>query len=114
MTSALLGIEVDKRAVLLENLALTGGAAAIKGLGDRIDNELQPFIAVSDVSGDQQVLQTRWLEMPKYFSLLEPHPEYAGFLGCQLVTKLCFIDPKNYVTQANYNEFGPPAIHSKP
>ncbi|RUP50538.1 actin family [Jimgerdemannia flammicorona] len=100
---------------LWENLVVTGGGALIAGIKERIKAELLPYLPVSDNAGDTQSRDIKFLRIPDYFTVLrEPHfQRFSAWLGGEIVAKLVFPNPTNYISKVDYNESGPSVVHHK-
>ncbi|KAF9128137.1 hypothetical protein BGW39_005325 [Mortierella sp. 14UC] len=106
-------IKAEKRALLWEAIIVTGGTCQIKGLQARIESELSDSLAVSENFGEFQVRDVKFLKIPDYFPSLKDSIVHAGFLGSEIVAKLIFPDPRNYINKVDYNESGPSVVHTK-
>ncbi|KAF9913194.1 hypothetical protein EC991_003654 [Linnemannia zychae] len=106
-------IKAEKRASLWEAIIVTGGTCQIKGLQARIESELADSLAVSENFGEFQVRDVKFLKIPDYFPALKDSIVHAGFLGSEIVAKLIFPDPRNYINKVDYNESGPSVVHTK-
>ncbi|CAG8551777.1 4957_t:CDS:2 [Funneliformis mosseae] len=110
---AIYSCEPDKRNTLWENIVLTGGSSLMKGLKERIKNDLAPYFTFSDNTGEYQVKEAKFLKVPDYFTNLKDRQDLAGFLGASITAKLSFPDPKSFINKVDYNEHGPSVIHTK-
>ncbi|KAF9097636.1 hypothetical protein BGX29_007998 [Mortierella sp. GBA35] len=105
--------KAEKRQSLWESIIVTGGTCQIKGLQARIERELSDSLAVSENFGEFQVRDVKFLKIPDYFPALKDSIVHAGFLGSEIVAKLIFPDPRNYINKVDYNESGPSVVHTK-
>ncbi|KAG0277005.1 hypothetical protein BGZ95_006688 [Linnemannia exigua] len=106
-------VKAEKRQSLWESIIVTGGTCQIKGLQARIESELSDSLAVSENFGEFQVRDVKFLKIPDYFPALKESIVHAGFLGSEIVAKLIFPDPRNYINKVDYNESGPSVVHTK-
>ncbi|KAG0373616.1 hypothetical protein BGX24_011463 [Mortierella sp. AD032] len=106
-------VKAEKRQSLWESIIITGGTCQIKGLQSRIESELSDSLAVSENFGEFQVRDVKFLKIPDYFPSLKDSIVHAGFLGSEIVAKLIFPDPRNYINKVDYNESGPSVVHTK-
>ncbi|KAF9165505.1 hypothetical protein DFQ26_009884 [Actinomortierella ambigua] len=111
--AAQLACKAEKRITLWESIVITGGSCQIKGLQGRIQQELEKSLAVSENFGEYQIRDVRFLKVPDYFPNLKDSIVHAGFLGAEIVAKLIFPDPRNYINKVDYNEAGPSVVHTK-
>ncbi|KAF9924160.1 hypothetical protein FBU30_005828 [Linnemannia zychae] len=111
--AAQFAIKAEKRPSLWEAIIVTGGTCQIKGLQSRIERELQESLAVSENFGEFQMRDVKFLKIPDYFPALKDSIVHAGFLGSEIVAKLIFPDPRNYINKVDYNESGPSVVHTK-
>ncbi|KAG9070775.1 hypothetical protein KI688_008315 [Linnemannia hyalina] len=105
--------KAEKRQSLWESIIVTGGTCQIKGLQSRIESALSESLAVSENFGEFQVRDVKFLKVPDYFPALKDSIVHAGFLGSEIVAKLIFPDPRNYINKVDYNESGPSVVHTK-
>ncbi|KAG0314379.1 hypothetical protein BGZ99_008169 [Dissophora globulifera] len=103
----------EKRQQLWEAMVITGGSCQIKGLQSRIQGEIEDSLTVSENFGEYQVREVKFLKVPDYFPALKDSIVHAGFLGSEIVAKLIFPDPRNYINKVDYNESGPSVVHTK-
>ncbi|CAG8584429.1 3108_t:CDS:2, partial [Dentiscutata erythropus] len=99
--------EPDKRNILWENIAFTGGSSLLKGFKDRLEKELNVYLYSSNNAGEYQIKEAKFLKLPEYFSTLKEKPELAGYLGAAITAKFSFPDPKGFINKVDYNEHGP-------
>ncbi|RUS32452.1 hypothetical protein BC938DRAFT_475346 [Jimgerdemannia flammicorona] len=87
----------------------------LQGIKERIKAELLPYLPVSDNAGDTQSRDIKFLRIPDYFTVLrEPHfQRFSAWLGGEIVAKLVFPNPTNYISKVDYNESGPSVVHHK-
>ncbi|KAF9188446.1 hypothetical protein BGZ50_001345 [Haplosporangium sp. Z 11] len=111
--AAQFGCKAEKRQSLWESIIVTGGSCQIKGLQARIQSEIEESLAVSENFGEFQVREVKFLKVPDYFPALKDSLVHAGFLGSEIVAKLIFPDPRNYINKVDYNESGPSVVHTK-
>ncbi|KAG0052775.1 hypothetical protein BGZ83_002129 [Gryganskiella cystojenkinii] len=111
--AALLGCKAEKRQSLWEAIIVTGGSCQIAGLQARIQGEIEDSLTVSENFGEFQVREVKFLKIPDYFPALKDSIVHAGFLGSEIVAKLIFPDPRNYINKVDYNESGPSVVHTK-
>ncbi|KAG0364967.1 actin-domain-containing protein [Gamsiella multidivaricata] len=111
--AAQLGCKAEKRQSLWEAIILTGGSCQIKGLQARVQAEIEESLTVSENFGEFQVREVKFLKIPDYFPELKDSIVHAGFLGSEIVAKLIFPDPRNYINKVDYNESGPSVVHTK-
>ncbi|KAG0250030.1 general RNA polymerase II transcription factor [Mortierella polycephala] len=111
--AAQFGCKAEKRQSLWESIIVTGGSCQIKGLQARIQSEIEESLAVSENFGEFQVREVKFLKIPDYFPALKDSIVHAGFLGSEIVAKLIFPDPRNYINKVDYNESGPSVVHTK-
>ncbi|KAJ3108540.1 hypothetical protein HDU97_000822 [Phlyctochytrium planicorne] len=104
---------LDKRMTLWDNIIITGGLAPIKGLRERIENELTVYLAASETSNEFQGKEIKYVKIPEYFSAFREKPADAVFLGGIIVAKLTLPPGGQHITKADYNEFGPAAARLK-
>ncbi|RIB07479.1 actin family [Gigaspora rosea] len=105
--------EPDKRNILWENIAFTGGSSLFKGFRERLEKELNVYLYSSDNSGEYQIKEAKFLKLPEYFSTLKERPELAGYIGAAITAKFSFPDPKGFINKVDYNEHGPSVVHTK-
>ncbi|KAG0351647.1 general RNA polymerase II transcription factor [Podila minutissima] len=111
--AALYGIKPEKRQALWESIIVTGGSCQIAGLQNRIQSAIEDSLTVSENFGEFQVREVKFLKVPDYFPSLKDSIVHAGFLGSEIVAKLIFPDPRNYINKVDYNESGPSVVHTK-
>ncbi|KAF9101782.1 hypothetical protein BGX27_011336 [Mortierella sp. AM989] len=111
--AAQLGCKAEKRQSLWEAIIITGGSCQVKGLQTRIQGEIENSLTVSENFGEFQVREVKFLKIPDYFPALKDSIVDAGFLGSEIVAKLIFPDPRNYINKVDYNESGPSVVHTK-
>ncbi|GJJ73672.1 actin-related protein 9 [Entomortierella parvispora] len=111
--AAQLGCKAEKRQSLWESIIVTGGSCQIAGLQARIQSEIEESLTVSENFGEFQVREVKFLKIPDYFPALKDSIVHAGFLGSEIVAKLIFPDPRNYINKVDYNESGPSVVHTK-
>ncbi|KAF9349496.1 hypothetical protein BGX26_012226 [Mortierella sp. AD094] len=111
--AAQLGCKAEKRQSLWEAIIVTGGSCQVKGLQSRIQSEIEDSLTVSENFGEFQVREVKFLKIPDYFPALKDSIVDAGFLGSEIVAKLIFPDPRNYINKVDYNESGPSVVHTK-
>ncbi|KAF9175899.1 hypothetical protein BGX21_010700 [Mortierella sp. AD011] len=111
--AAQFGCKAEKRQSLWEAMIITGGSCQVKGLQSRIQSEIEDSLTVSENFGEFQVREVRFLKIPDYFPALKDSIVDAGFLGSEIVAKLIFPDPRNYINKVDYNESGPSVVHTK-
>ncbi|KAJ1658643.1 hypothetical protein IWQ61_002150 [Dispira simplex] len=105
--------DTDKRAVLWDNIILTGGLSMMKGLQGLLERRMQSVLACSDNFADTQVREVKFCKLPEYFTNYKDRPDFMTYLGATIAAKLVFNDPKNYVNKVDYNETGPVVISTK-
>ncbi|KAJ3081810.1 hypothetical protein HK102_002110 [Quaeritorhiza haematococci] len=103
----------DKRLNLWENVLLTGGGCQLKGLKQRLEYEIAPYIAASETSNEFQAKEIKFVRVPEYLTAYKEKQQDVGFVGGIIVAKLTFPDMKNYVTKVDYNQLGPASINLK-
>ncbi|KAF9936174.1 hypothetical protein BGZ67_002611 [Mortierella alpina] len=113
INAAQLNCKADKRQSLWDTMILTGGCCQIKGLQGRIQSAVEESMSISENFGDWQGRDVKFLKMPEYFPALKNSTVHAGFLGSEIVAKLIFPDPRNYINKVDYNEAGPSVVHTK-
>ncbi|CAO3571378.1 unnamed protein product [Mortierella alpina] len=113
INAAQLNCKADKRQSLWDTMILTGGCCRIKGLQGRIQSAVEESMSISENFGDWQGRDVKFLKMPEYFPALKDSTVHAGFLGSEIVAKLIFPDPRNYINKVDYNEAGPSVVHTK-
>ncbi|KAF9961663.1 hypothetical protein BGZ72_002495 [Mortierella alpina] len=113
INAAQLNCKADKRQSLWDTMILTGGCCQIKGLQGRIQSAVEESMSISENFGDWQGRDVKFLKMPEYFPALKDSTVHAGFLGSEIVAKLIFPDPRNYINKVDYNEAGPSVVHTK-
>ncbi|KAI1317506.1 hypothetical protein EDD11_008313 [Mortierella claussenii] len=111
--AAQLACKAEKRQSLWEAIIVTGGSCQVKGLQTRIQSEIEDSLTVSENFGEFQVREVKFLKIPDYFPTLKNSIVHAGFLGSEIVAKLIFPDPRNYINKVDYNESGPSVVHTK-
>ncbi|KAG0028689.1 general RNA polymerase II transcription factor [Podila clonocystis] len=111
--AALYGVKPEKRQALWESIIVTGGSCQIAGLQNRIQSAIEDSLTVSENFGEFQVREVKFLKIPDYFPSLKDSIVHAGFLGSEIVAKLIFPDPRNYINKVDYNESGPSVVHTK-
>ncbi|KAF9314503.1 general RNA polymerase II transcription factor [Podila horticola] len=111
--AALYGVKPEKRQALWESIIVTGGSCQIPGLQNRIQSAIEESLTVSENFGEFQVREVKFLKIPDYFPSLKDSIVHAGFLGSEIVAKLIFPDPRNYINKVDYNESGPSVVHTK-
>ncbi|KAF9953017.1 hypothetical protein BGZ70_000395 [Mortierella alpina] len=113
INAAQLNCKADKRQSLWDTMILTGGCCRIRGLQGRIRSAVEESMSISENFGDWQGRDVKFLKMPEYFPALKDSTVHAGFLGSEIVAKLIFPDPRNYINKVDYNEAGPSVVHTK-
>ncbi|KAJ3219822.1 hypothetical protein HDU67_009010 [Dinochytrium kinnereticum] len=114
LTAVLSSTDVlEKRLLLWDNIIITGGASAVKGIRERLENELSVFLAASETSSEFQPKDLKHVRIPEYFSAYRDRQADAVFLGGTIVAKLTLHSGGQHITKADYNELGPPAIRLK-
>ncbi|KAF8941498.1 actin family [Dissophora ornata] len=111
--AAQLGCKGEKRQPLWEAMVVTGGSCQVKGLQARLQAEIEYSLTVSENFGEYQSREVKFLKIPDYFPALKDSIVHAGFLGSEIVAKLIFPDPRNYINKVDYNESGPSVVHTK-
>ncbi|KAF9206133.1 hypothetical protein BGZ49_002960 [Haplosporangium sp. Z 27] len=111
--AAQLGCKAEKRQSLWEAIIVTGGSCQVNGLQSRIQSEIEDSLTVSENFGEFQVREVKFLKIPDHFPALKDSIVDAGFLGSEIVAKLIFPDPRNYINKVDYNESGPSVVHTK-
>ncbi|KAG0096369.1 general RNA polymerase II transcription factor [Podila epicladia] len=81
--------------------------------GKRFTSAIEDSLTVSENFGEFQVREVKFLKVPDYFPSLKDSIVHAGFLGSEIVAKLIFPDPRNYINKVDYNESGPSVVHTK-
>ncbi|KAF9584941.1 hypothetical protein BGW38_004581 [Lunasporangiospora selenospora] len=105
--AALFSCKAEKRPSLWEAIIITGG------LQGRIQYEIEKSLVISENFGEFQTRDVKFLKVPDYFPTLKDSIVHAGFLGAEIVAKLIFPDPRNYINKVDYNEGGPSVVHTK-
>ncbi|KAK3828784.1 MAG: actin family [Benniella sp.] len=111
--AAQFGCKAEKRQSLWEAIIVTGGSCQVKGLQTRLQGEIEDSLSVSENFGEFQIREVKFLKIPEYFPALKDSIVHAGFLGSEIVAKLIFPDPRNYINKVDYNESGPSVVHTK-
>ncbi|KAF9437389.1 hypothetical protein BGZ76_000924 [Entomortierella beljakovae] len=111
--AAQFGCKAEKRQSLWESIIVTGGSCQVKGLQSRLQGEIEESLAVSENFGEFQIREIKFLKIPDYFPALKDSIVHTGFLGSEIVAKLIFPDPRNYINKVDYNESGPSVVHTK-
>ncbi|KAJ9078470.1 hypothetical protein DSO57_1006250 [Entomophthora muscae] len=103
----------EKRSLLWDNIALSGGFSCAKGLGKSLEQALQARMPITENSGLSQSTPIKVTPMPEYFSKWKGNPHLATMLGSTITAKYVFQDPKLHITKLDYSESGPLIIHNK-
>jgi len=99
------GIGVEQRRAMAEGILVCGGAGgSIRGLAERIVSELVPLVP-SDISPALAVAP-----VPEY--MVESVLSHAAWTGAAILAKQA-IPAGHGITRQEYDELGPPAVHSK-
>jgi len=93
--------EPDRRLFLWENIALSGGLAAISGIKNRIEVECALYLAASETSSEFQAKEVGWLKIPDYFTNFRERPQDMGYVGGSVTAKCTFLSPINYITRVS-------------
>jgi actin-related protein len=93
--------EPDRRLFLWENIALSGGLAAISGIKNRIESECALYLAASETSSEFQAKEVGWLKIPDYFTNFRERPQDMGFVGGSVTARCTFLSPINYITRVS-------------
>ncbi|KAL1922022.1 uncharacterized protein VTP21DRAFT_10664 [Calcarisporiella thermophila] len=111
---SILACEPERRPNLWDCVVVTGGTSLIPGLRERVQQEIEALLAVSENPGETQSHEIKPRVIPEYFTALKDTSaqHYATYLGGAIVAKLLFPDAKNYTTKVDYNERGPSVVHN--
>ncbi|KAI8849382.1 actin family [Chytridium lagenaria] len=104
---------LDKRLALWDNVILTGGVSAVKGLRERLENEILLYLAASETSNEFQAKEIKYVKIPEYFSAFRDRNSDAVYLGGTIVARLTLHSGGQHITKADYNELGPAAVRLK-
>jgi actin-related protein len=85
--------DIDLRKDLYSNIVLSGGTTMFEGINERLTNELS-HLASSTVR-----------------VITPPERKYSVWIGGSILASLNTFN-KNWFTKADYDEFGPPGIHT--
>ena len=91
--------EIDSRKEIYQNIIVTGGTTIFPGFNDR----LQKFIFLNS----PQNIKTKVIDL-----LSDNHKKSTPFLGASILSSLGSFN-QLWVTQQDYNEFGPFIIEKK-
>ncbi|RKO89176.1 hypothetical protein BDK51DRAFT_25420 [Blyttiomyces helicus] len=105
-------VEAERRQSLWENIILTGGSGQLKGLRQRLEHEMAPFIAATETSNEYQPKEIKWRDIPEYITELKSRPQDAGFIGASILAKVCGVKMR-LTFGTDYNEMGPAAVYLK-
>ena len=94
--------EPEKRLFLWENIALSGGLAAISCIKDRIEAECAIYLAASETSSEFQAKELGWMKIPDYFTNFRERPQDMGYVGGSVTAKCTLISPANYITRVSF------------
>ncbi|KAI9024754.1 actin family [Hyaloraphidium curvatum] len=115
MDLAILRVDLEKRIPLYENVVLCGGLSAVKGLRERLEEELTQFVAASETANDLQPKELKFVKPPEYFTKMKERPQDMAFVGAQITAQAIFktTTERVWITRADYNELGPTAVYRK-
>ncbi|KAI9359600.1 actin family [Zopfochytrium polystomum] len=97
--------QLDKRLALWDSVLLTGGVSPVKGLKERLENELNSRLSASQTSNEFQAKDCKFVKVPEYFLAYKDSPGDITFLGGIITAK--------HITKADYNEMGPAVFRFK-
>ncbi len=107
------GLDPKDRSAVWESTILTGGLCEIKNLRDRLEYELVPFLASSETSHEFQSKEIKYVRIPEFYAGYKDNHRDANYLGAVVLSKLLFMDSRNYVSRNDYMKHGPFAINMK-
>ncbi|KAJ3043290.1 actin [Rhizophlyctis rosea] len=105
--------EPERRIGIWENIVVTGGGSALKGMKQRLENELMALISASETSNEFQAKEVRIVGVPEYFGEYRDRGEDIACAGASIVAKQVFPNPALHITKADYNNMGPGVVHRK-
>ncbi|KAJ3268137.1 Actin-like protein 8, partial [Blyttiomyces sp. JEL0837] len=76
---------LEKRLLLWDSILLTGGLSAVRGLRERLENELARLLAASETSSEFQPKEVKFTKTPEYFLNFKDRPSDAAYLGGTIV-----------------------------
>lgn len=91
--------EIDVRGSMLSNIVLSGGSTLYPNFPERLNKELAQFAPVSMAS--------------RIKVLAAPDRKFAVYTGAQVYANLKKMQPENWMTQEEFEEYGPQYIHDK-
>eukprot|EP00397_Hematodinium_sp_SG-2012_P030617 GEMP01032446.1.p1 GENE.GEMP01032446.1~~GEMP01032446.1.p1 ORF type:complete len:384 (+),score=55.69 GEMP01032446.1:3-1154(+) len=91
--------EIDVRPAMLSNIVLSGGSTLYPNFPERLNKELSQFAPVAMAS--------------RIKVLAMPDRKFAVYTGAQVYANLKLMQPENWMTAAEYEEYGPKHIHDK-
>lgn len=80
--------DVDRRALLFENVVINGSMGELKGLNERFEKEMSRYIPLSDFASENQPRNIKFGRFPRFLQKLKDKPEYASWLGGSIVAKV--------------------------
>ncbi|KAI3642903.1 hypothetical protein MP228_012458 [Amoeboaphelidium protococcarum] len=118
---AVYSCDLEKRVQLLDNIIIDGhlpsGRKFRESFRLRLELEMKKYLCNSEFLNELQPRYVKFGQFPSYLgeevSNTQQSLYISPYIGASVISKLLFNDNKNYLTRADYEQYGPKQLHDR-